>query len=101
MYPYDTIDDHPAFSANGRYMFRFYFNGHYRLVEVDDKLPVSKSDRVLHVTDRNNPTLLWPALVEKAYFKLRAGGYDWEGSNSATDLWILTGWIPEHVVLQE
>jgi calpain-7 len=101
MYPYDSANDHPAFSQHGRYVFRFYFNGSYRLVEVDDRLPVSGSERVLHVTDRNNPTLLWPALLEKAYLKLRAGGYDWNGSNSSADLWIITGWVPEIVILQE
>jgi calpain-7 len=101
MFPYDQIHDHPTISENGRYIFKFYFNGSYRVVEIDDKLPVSKSNRVLHVTDRNNPTLLWPALLEKAYLKLRVGGYDWDGSNSAADLWIITGWIPELIVLQE
>lgn len=86
-------------SPNGKYIIRLNFNGSYRRVEIDDRLPVSKTSRVLHVIDRHNPGLLWPALVEKAYLKVR-GGYDFPGSNSGTDLWILTGWIPEQVFLQ-
>jgi calpain-7 len=101
MYPYNSSQDRPEISANGRYVFRFHFNGSDRLVEIDDRLPVSQSHRMLHVMDRNCPGLLWPALLEKAYLKLRAGGYEWDGSNAASDLSVITGWIPELVLLQE
>lgn len=97
--PYDNIRESPLISANGKYVFRFYFNGCYRKVVIDDRLPTSKTSRTLHVVDRQNPLLLWPALVEKAYLKVR-GGYDFPGSNSGTDLLILTGWIPEQIFLQ-
>jgi hypothetical protein len=75
-----------------------HFNGCYRKVVIDDCLPSSRTLRSLYVVDRNNPTFLWPALVEKAYLKIR-GGYDFLGSNSGTDMWILTGWIPEQIFL--
>lgn len=86
-------------SPIGKYIVRLNFNGTYRRVEIDDRLPVSKTSRVLHVIDRRNPGLLWPALLEKAYLKVR-GSYDFPGSNSGTDLWILSGWIPEQIFLQ-
>ncbi|KAI9798360.1 MAG: cysteine protease [Candelina submexicana] len=98
-HPYDTEQERPAVSPNGKYVFRLHFNGCHRRVVIDDRLPTSRTSRVLYVIDRNDPYLIWPALVEKAYLKVR-GGYDFPGSNSGTDLWILTGWIPEQVLLQ-
>ena len=98
-HPYNYQLRQPTASANGKYIFRLYFNGQYRKVTIDDRLPVSRTSRTLHVIDRKQPKLLWPALVEKAYLKTR-GGYDFPGSNSGTDIWILTGWIPEQLFLQ-
>lgn len=98
MYPCDGDSTSPTLSPTGKYIFSFYFNGAFRKVVIDDRLPSSKTSRSLHVIDRNNPNFLWPALVEKAYLKVR-GGYDFPGSNSGTDLWVLTGWIPEQVFL--
>ncbi|KAK6442886.1 cysteine protease [Oleoguttula sp. CCFEE 5521] len=99
LHPYDEESGRPMMSANGKYIVRLNFNGCYRKVVIDDRLPASNTSRVIHVVDRHNPGLLWPALLEKAYLKVR-GGYDFPGSNSGTDLWILTGWIPEQVFMQ-
>ncbi|CAK7223565.1 cysteine protease [Sporothrix bragantina] len=98
MSPFDHIKGQPLVSENGKYIFRMHFNGAFRKVIVDDRLPASAS-RALFVVDRRNPLLLWPALLEKAYLKVH-GGYDFPGSNSGTDLWVLTGWIPEQVFIQ-
>lgn len=100
MYPYDGENLRPQVSKSGKYIFRFHFNGCARQVVIDDRLPASNSARTLYVVDRQNPQLLWPALIEKAYLKVR-GGYDFPGSNSGTDLWVLTGWIPEQIFLQK
>jgi calpain-7 len=99
MHPFNKLGLRPGISKNGKYIFRLHFNGCFRQVTIDDRLPASRTTRCLHVVDRNNPRLIWPALVEKAYLKVR-GGYDFPGSNSGTDLWIITGWIPEQVFLQ-
>jgi hypothetical protein len=99
MYPFDHKAMRPQLSKSGKYVFRMYFNGSWRHVTIDDRLPASKTDRTLYVVDRRNPRLIWPALVEKAYLKIR-GGYDFPGSNSGTDLHALTGWIPEQIFLQ-
>ena len=100
VYPFDRVNDAPVLSPNGRYILRLFFNGCWRRVEIDDSLPTSNSTRVLHVIDRSHPGLLWPAIIEKAYLKVR-GGYDFPGSNSATDLAVLTGWIPQQIFLHD
>ncbi len=99
MYPFDGPTGRPLLSGNGKYVFRMHFNGCFRQVVIDDRLPSSSTSRTLFVVDRQNPQLIWPALLEKAYLKVR-GGYDFPGSNSGTDLWIVTGWIPEQIFLQ-
>ncbi|PSR75089.1 hypothetical protein BD289DRAFT_487254 [Coniella lustricola] len=99
LFPFDYERDRPIASQNGKYMFRLNFNGCFRQVVVDDRLPAAKTSRTFFVVDRRNPELIWPALMEKAYLKIR-GGYDFPGSNSGTDLWVLTGWIPEQVFFQ-
>ncbi|KAI9682483.1 MAG: cysteine protease [Trizodia sp. TS-e1964] len=98
-FPFDSKDQKPLISRTGKYVFRLNFNGCYRRVTIDDRLPAASGNRNLYVVDRNNPGLLWPALLEKAYLKIQ-GGYDFPGSNSGTDLWILIGWIPEQVFLR-
>ncbi|KPM46269.1 Calpain-like protease palB/cpr-8 [Neonectria ditissima] len=98
-YPFDKTRGMPKFSASGKYVLRLHFNGCFRRVVIDERLPASLTDRTLYVVDRRNPFLIWPALLEKAYLKVR-GGYDFPGSNSGTDLWVLTGWIPEQLFLQ-
>ena len=98
MFPYDCSSLLPVISPSSKYIFRLYFNGCYRKVVVDDLLPSSADSRIFHVVDRSNPSYLAPALVEKAYLKVR-GGYDFPGSNSGTDLAVLTGWLPEQIFL--
>ncbi|KIE00403.1 Cysteine protease rim-13, partial [Metarhizium majus ARSEF 297] len=99
LHPYDLANDKPRLSPSGKYVMKLNFNGCARKVVVDDRLPSSRTGRALFVVDRQNPYLLWPALLEKAYLKVR-GGYDFPGSNSGTDLWVLIGWIPEQLFLQ-
>jgi calpain-7 len=99
LHPFDRNLGRPVISSNGKYIVRLHFNGCWRRVTIDDRLPLSDT-RALHVVDRREPALLWPALLEKAYLTIR-GGYDFPGSNSCSDLWTLTGWIPEQIHLQE
>ncbi|KAG1739095.1 uncharacterized protein EDB91DRAFT_1237555 [Suillus paluster] len=83
---------------DGRYDLKVLVNGDFRRVIIDDRLPFDHNNNLLGVST-GPKNQLWPSFVEKAYMKLM-GGYDFLGSNSAIDLHVLTGWIPEHIDLQ-
>ncbi|PIL33578.1 hypothetical protein GSI_04201 [Ganoderma sinense ZZ0214-1] len=101
----------PTLSASGQYQFRILYNGAHRRLHrlvrqirtsstqpalgIDDQLP-AYPDGTLMCVSAGQKGEIWPSLVEKAYMKL-AGGYDFIGSDSSTDLHALTGWIPEVV----
>ncbi|KAI1791151.1 hypothetical protein LXA43DRAFT_1082820 [Ganoderma leucocontextum] len=85
----------PAPADSGHYQFRILYNGAHRCVSIDDQLP-AYPDGTLMCVSTSGKGEIWPSLVEKAYMKL-AGGYDFIGSDSSTDLHALAGWIPEVV----
>lgn len=87
-------------SKSGKYIVLLHLNGCLRAIIIDDLLPQSRDRKPLHVVSQTTPNLIYPALIEKAFLKVM-GGYDFPGSNSSTDLHILTGWIPEVIHLQE
>ncbi|KAJ2782521.1 cysteine protease [Coemansia javaensis] len=88
----------PAFNPAGKYMVRLFVNGLWRRVVIDDLLPVAESGRLLCTYSTAGD--IGQSLMEKAFLKVM-GGYDFPGSNSSTDLHVLTGWIPEHVFVQD
>ncbi|KAK6355213.1 cysteine protease [Orbilia brochopaga] len=91
----------PTISPTGKYIVKLWFNGCYRRILIDDFLPASLGDskHALHVISNGDPSFILPSLLEKAYLKAM-GGYDFPGSNSGTDLYCFTGWIPEHIFLK-
>ncbi|TNY20273.1 hypothetical protein DMC30DRAFT_447194 [Rhodotorula diobovata] len=88
----------PVSSPDGRYCARFLVNETWRQVHIDDRLPVSASGQPMFASTRKHDQL-WPALIEKAYLSLM-GGYDFSGSNSANDLYVMSGWLPETISLR-
>ncbi|KAF8963550.1 calpain 7 [Entomortierella lignicola] len=98
IYPKNKFGE-PCYNPHGKYLVKLTFNGIARRVVVDDYLPVSKTGTLM-CTFSTNKNELWPSIIEKAYMKLM-GGYDFPGSNSGIDLYALTGWIPEHIFINE
>ncbi|KAI9465176.1 hypothetical protein BJY52DRAFT_668504 [Lactarius psammicola] len=82
-------------SPTGGYELKVLFNGAYRRVLIDDRLPFRPDGCPMCMTSRGRKDI-WPSLVEKAYLKLM-GGYDFPGSNSSADIHALAGWIPDYL----
>ena len=78
-------------------MVKLFFNGCRRKVIIDDLLPYSHELMCATSTNRNE---LWVSIVEKAFLKVM-GGYNFPGSNSSADLYVLTGWIPERYNIKD
>lgn len=97
IFPQDQFGN-PIYNPEGKYIVKLFLNGSWRGVEVDDYLPVN--DWGTLICAYSNKSKLWVSIIEKAYLKAH-GGYDFPGSNSSRDLFILTGWLPELVRLQE
>jgi calpain-7 len=96
IFPQDQYGN-PIYSPEGKYVVKLFLNGSWRGVEVDDYLPVDDFGSL--ICAYSNKSKLWVSLIEKAYLKAH-GGYDFQGSNSSRDLYVLTGWLPEIIDLQ-
>ncbi|KAF9462395.1 hypothetical protein BDZ94DRAFT_1261255 [Collybia nuda] len=91
----------------GGYDLKVFFNGAWRRITVDDKLPYHPTDGTLMCMSVLSPAdggffqrpNIWPSILEKGYMKLM-GGYDFPGSNSSIDLHAIAGWIPEHIEIK-
>ncbi|KAI0753163.1 hypothetical protein C8Q80DRAFT_1097736, partial [Daedaleopsis nitida] len=91
LFPQDEHDGLSRSSDTYQYQFKIRYNGASR--RIDDQLPAYPDGQLMCVST-GEKRQLWPSLVEKTYMKL-AGGYDFVGSDSSTDLHALAGWIPE------
>ncbi|EZG44776.1 calpain [Gregarina niphandrodes] len=95
LYPQDN-QGCPIINPHGMYGCKLYFNGSHRKVVVDDFVPVKKDGRVLSAHTVNQRDM-WVTLLEKAFIRLSGGAYYMHGSNPGSDLFHLTGWLPETV----
>ena len=95
IWPKDPETNVPIPSPTGKYLVRCYVMNAWRVVEVDDRLPVDLFGAALGVGSR--PIMSWPALLTKAVFKLmkRYGVEHLETSADAPVAQWLTGWDRE------
>ena len=99
LFPQDASGT-PLTPEDGQHRVRMYVNGAARGISIDDALPLYPTGLPMCARAVSERGLqLWPSLLEKAYLRLQASGYDFRGSNSAADLYALTGWLPEHIGL--
>jgi calpain-7 len=96
IYPQDE-NGKPIFNPAGKYVVKLYVNGLWRMVTIDDFFPTDDSGRPLCAWSSNRQ--LWPAILEKAYAKVR-GGYDCPLSDPSAVLFALTSWIPARFALR-
>ena len=90
----------PTTSMNHKYVVKMHCGGRPRRIVLDDTLPLSENHDLLCVRPCKSPQL-WLGLIEKAFLMARFSSYEFHGSDASTDLYMLTGWIPEHMPLSD
>lgn len=90
----------PTNSASGMYLIRLFINGTHRLVMVDSHIPSNHAGKARSCLAYSavHLNILWPAILEKAYLKVT--GLNSRGSNPASDLFMLTSWVPEQIPIR-
>lgn len=97
---YPKQEQMPTKSHDNVYHVKLFVDGVDRCVVVDNALPMDANGNLVCVSTCHSP-VMWPALLEKAFLQAHDSGYDFQGSDAAADLYMLTGWIPEHIPLQD
>ncbi|KAF8322156.1 cysteine proteinase [Clavulina sp. PMI_390] len=96
LYPQDP-QGLPIDSPSGMHRAKLLLNGGLREVLIDDLLPIGEHNAPVCAISSGGKAL-WPTLLEKAYLKSN-GGYGFSGSNSCSDVYAVTGWVPELISL--
>ncbi|KAH9600078.1 Peptidase C2 [Trypanosoma melophagium] len=98
IYPQDNNGD-PVVNPKGKYCVKMLLNGVTRLITVDDRFPANPRTHGMLCTYSRDNSELWVSIMEKAFVKVCGGSYDFPGSSSSGDLYKLSGWLPDGIML--
>ncbi|ORC86201.1 calpain-like cysteine peptidase [Trypanosoma theileri] len=98
IFPQDNNGD-PVVNPKGKYCVKMLLNGMTRLITVDDRFPANPRTRGMLCTYSRDKSELWVSIMEKAFVKVCGGSYDFPGSSSSGDLYKLSGWLPDGIML--
>lgn len=62
------------YASQGIYTIRFFKNGRWKYVNIDDRIPCSPTGQPLYARAKE-PNEIWPMLLEKAYAKINGRCY--------------------------
>ncbi|XP_076458518.1 calpain-9-like [Babylonia areolata] len=84
----------------GVFRFNFWWYGKWKEVVVDDYLPTN-GQQLVYCSNKERPNEFWPALLEKAYAKLRGCYESLHGGKFQDAMVDMTGGISEVIDLRE
>ena len=85
----------------GMYRVRFWKDGEWKYVDIDDRLPCSPDTRFLLFASCREQSEFWVPLLEKAYAKLHGSYYSLEGGSTTHGLKDMTGEATELIDLED
>lgn len=94
--PDQNFDD----DYNGLFHFRFWHQGEWVDVCIDDRLPFWSDNRLVFCSNKQQPNEFWAALLEKAYAKLHGSYENLDGGFTSDALIDMSGGIAETLTLK-
>ncbi|KAA6364876.1 MAG: putative cysteine proteinase, partial [Streblomastix strix] len=96
-------DNIGIYNVNGQYHLKLFFNGDYRMVEIDDLLPcipsiIQQTEQSLQIQIASGRSILrgelWVSILEKGLLRLFRG-YDSVGVRPSSAVFAFCQWIPD------